>query len=537
MGGGGSSPPPPDPVATAQAQTAMNVETARVQNQLSRVNQVGPDGTITYSQAPGTSALDQSAYDAAKQRMLATRPQFDAAGNAVSPELSPEEDAALRGEFTKHTPSDQWTMQTQLSPEQQQIYDLSNQAKLTYGQAANDQLRGVQGILSQAFDGQPYMAMQGGAMAGTAGALDRSRAIANQGFNAQPYTDASGQALGIAQSAASQPFNASPYLNIGDDQIARANNAASQPFQDPGQQAMQQSLAQGGAASARASQLAGSPINTDYNAVRQQAIDAANSRLQPDFADQEDRLRSRLLNTGFAEGSEAWNRAYRQMNNAQNDSRQQTILNAEALAGQAIQQTGALRQIPLNELAQAQQIAAGYGQQGYNAFQQAAGARQIPIQEALAIQGMATQGLQNQAFARNIPFQEASQISNLATQGLANQGVARQIPLSEQQQIAQLSGAFGNQASQGLQSALTVRNQPLNEAAALLTGSAVQQPQLQQTPGSTVAPVDYGGMVQNSYAGQVAEANRKAQIQQANTGAAAGAVGAIGSAAVAAIIA
>lgn len=426
MGGGGGSPPPPDPVATAQAQTAMNVETARVQNQLNRVNQVGPDGSITYAQAPGTSTLDQSAYEAAKQRMLATMPlTFDEEGIATPGQLTPEQDAALRGEFTKYTPSDQWTMTTQLSPEQQQIYDLGNQAKITYGQAANEQLQGVRGILGTAFDGQPYINIQGGGLAGTAGALDRSRAIANQDFNSQPY------------------------LNVGDQSIARAGAAAAQP------------------------------INTDYNAIRQQAIDAANSRLQPDFRDQEDALRTRLLNTGISEGSEAWNRAYRQMNNAQNDSRQQTLLNAENLAGQAIQQTGALRQ--------------------------------IPIGEAQALQGM-------------------------ATQGLSNQGIARQIPLSEQQQIAQLSGAFGNQASQGLQSALTVRNQPLNEAAALLTGSSVQTPQLQQTPGSTVAPVDYGGMVQNSYAGQVAEANRKAQIGAANTGAAAGAVGALGSAAIMAAV-
>jgi len=467
----------------------MNIETARVQNQLNRVNQVGPDGTITYTQAPGSSHLDQGGYDAARQRMEANiQPVYDEKTGAWSQgKLSAEQDAALRNEFMRYTPSDQWSMETKLSPEQQRLYDLSNQAKTTYSETANQQLEGVRGILGQAFDGQPYMNIQGGALAGTAGALDRSRAIANQDFNAQPYLQASDAATGM---------------------VARQ---AGQPFQDPGQAAMQQSLAQGGQASARASQLAGSPINTDYNAVRQQAIDAANSRLQPDFQDQEDALRTRLLNTGISEGSEPWNRAYRQMNNAQNDSRQQTILNAENLAGQAIQQTGALRGIPLNELGQAQGIAGAYGQQGFNAFQQAAGARQIPLSEAQALQGM-------------------------ATQGLANQGVARQIPLSEQQQIAQLSGAFGNQASQGLGSALTVRNQPLNEAAALLTGSAVQQPQLQQTPGSTVAPVDYGGMVQNSYAGQVADANRKAATQQANTGAAAGAVGALGSAAIMAAV-
>jgi len=49
LGGGGSAPPPPDPVATAQAQGVMNEKTARTQAALNRVNQVGPDGSITYS--------------------------------------------------------------------------------------------------------------------------------------------------------------------------------------------------------------------------------------------------------------------------------------------------------------------------------------------------------------------------------------------------------------------------------------------------------------------------------------------------------
>lgn len=436
--GSPSSPAAPDPAVTAAAQTQMNEATARTQATLNRVNQVGPDGTITYSQAPGKTSLNQSEYDKAKERMLATRPQYDADGNYAPPSLSAEEDAALRGEFSKYTPSDQWTMQTQLSPDNQKLYDLSKQAQIGYGEAANSQIQTVKGALGQPFTGQPYQDIQSGALAGTAQAFDR------------------------------------------------ASQAAATPFSDPGAAASIQALGYGGDAAQRTAALAGQPINTDYGAIRQQSIDAANSRLQPQFQQQEDQLRTRLLNSGISEGSEAWNRAYTQMNQSQNDSRQQTLLNAEALTGQAINQTGALRGIPLNELAQQQGIAAGYGQQAGAALGQAAQARQVPLNEA----------------------------------GL----------------IGNLSGAFGNQAAQGLQSALAIRGQPLNEASALLTGQQVGVPQMQQVPGTQVAPTDYGGMIQNSYAGQLADANRKAQTNAANTGAIAGGVGAIGSVAVAAIL-
>lgn len=43
------APKAPDPVATAQAQTQSNTETARLSNQLNRVNQVTPNGSVTYS--------------------------------------------------------------------------------------------------------------------------------------------------------------------------------------------------------------------------------------------------------------------------------------------------------------------------------------------------------------------------------------------------------------------------------------------------------------------------------------------------------
>lgn len=42
-------PPPPDPVATAAAQAGANRDTAIAQGALNMINQVGPDGTLTYN--------------------------------------------------------------------------------------------------------------------------------------------------------------------------------------------------------------------------------------------------------------------------------------------------------------------------------------------------------------------------------------------------------------------------------------------------------------------------------------------------------
>jgi hypothetical protein len=43
------TPPPPDPVATAAAQSGANRDTAMTQAAMNMINQVGPDGSLTYS--------------------------------------------------------------------------------------------------------------------------------------------------------------------------------------------------------------------------------------------------------------------------------------------------------------------------------------------------------------------------------------------------------------------------------------------------------------------------------------------------------
>lgn len=52
---------------------------------------------------------------------------------------------------------------------------------------------------------------------------------------------------------------------------------------------------------------------------------------------------------------------------------------------------------------------------------------------------------------------------------------------------------------QSINEILTERNQPINEISALMSGSAVSQPNFTNTPQTNVGGVDYAGMVQNNY--------------------------------------
>ena len=87
----GRPPPAPDPNAIAAAQTASNIQTARTQAELNRVNQVTPYGSLTYTQDPGNP--------------------------------------------------DRWTAAQTLSPAEQHMLDVTNEGQSIYGAAALTQLR------------------------------------------------------------------------------------------------------------------------------------------------------------------------------------------------------------------------------------------------------------------------------------------------------------------------------------------------------------------------------------------------------------
>lgn len=88
---------------------------------------------------------------------------------------------------------------------------------------------------------------------------------------------------------------------------------------------------------------------------------------------------------------------------------------------------------------------------------------------------------------------------------------------------------------QGVQEALTERNQPINEITALMSGSQVSQPNLTSTPTTNVGGVDYGGMVNANYQGQLQNYNSQMQSNSATMGGLFGLGGTLGAAGISAM--
>ncbi len=104
-----SAPTPPDPKQTAAASTGTNIGTALANASLNNVNQVGPNGSLTYSQTGSTKFTDPY-----------TGQTYDIPN---------------------------YTQTTQLSPEQQRLYDLNNQTQQNLGQIGVEQSAKIKGLL------------------------------------------------------------------------------------------------------------------------------------------------------------------------------------------------------------------------------------------------------------------------------------------------------------------------------------------------------------------------------------------------------
>jgi hypothetical protein len=108
------APKPPDPKVVAAAQTGSNVATATANSYLNNVNQVGPDGRVTYSSDGMQTITDPSTG----QSYQVPR----------------------------------WTQTTSLSPTGQQIYDINNQTDLNLATMGRDQSAKVSDLLSRPVD-------------------------------------------------------------------------------------------------------------------------------------------------------------------------------------------------------------------------------------------------------------------------------------------------------------------------------------------------------------------------------------------------
>lgn len=110
---GKSAPKAPDPAKTAAAQGAWNSFTAQQSQAMNMVGQNSPWGSLTYDQTGTTTIIDPN-------------------GKPIT------------------TPM--YTANTTLSPEQQKIFDQSQQAELSLSQLANEQIGKVGDILDKPFE-------------------------------------------------------------------------------------------------------------------------------------------------------------------------------------------------------------------------------------------------------------------------------------------------------------------------------------------------------------------------------------------------
>lgn len=196
--GKASAPKPPDPKETSAASTGTNISTAIANSYLNNANQVGPDGTITYTNSGTQSITDPYT---GKTYQIPTR-----------------------------------TATTTLSAAQQAIKDQTDKAQLNLGTLANNQSSFLNDYMAKPFDGSndatearllqlgkerldPILAQQQDALATRLsnqgiklGSAAYDRAMAQQGQNANDATNqlilsGHGQAFSEGQAIRNQPIN------------------------------------------------------------------------------------------------------------------------------------------------------------------------------------------------------------------------------------------------------------------------------------------------------------------------------------------
>lgn len=359
MSSGGRAPAP-DYVGAAREQGRANLEAARLGAELNRVNQQGPLGSVTYTQDPNDP--------------------------------------------------DRWTQTTEMSPEQQALYQsrTANQQGVT--NLAGDQLAGLYGTLSQPFS------------------VSGPERISSVGPRA---------------------------YQTGIDAPSVANTSVD------------------------LSSIPG--ITSDFSAERQRVEDAlygrAASRLDEQFSRSDEDTRTRLLNQGLREGSEAWNNAMRDADLAKQDA------------------YGAVRD---------RAIAAGGAEQS-RLFADALRGRQQSVGEAFDTATFGNQAAQQQ-------FQNEATRANLYN-------IGQQAGFDQDSINANLANAVRDAS---IREGQTVRNQPLQEFLSLYGdgggGSGVTGGNIPGAQGPEAAPIMDAYTNQANAQMNAWAADQQSRQQNINTG-------------------
>ena len=99
--------------------------------------------------------------------------------------------------------------------------------------------------------------------------------------------------------------------------------------------------------SARIGDLLGKPVNLNNEATEARLMELGSKRLDPRFAQEEEALRTRLVNQGLRPGTAAYDAAYSNFSQSKNDAYNQLLLTGRA---QAVQEALTERNQPINEI-------------------------------------------------------------------------------------------------------------------------------------------------------------------------------------------
>lgn len=347
-----SAPAAPDPAATAAAQTAQNKETAYWNAALNNVNQITPYGSLTYEQTGGGKKYNMDAYNQA----LASYNSAPNTGNIS------------------------WT-----NPNNGRKYEVRDGALYDSGIYGGQVGQGTD-LRQYGYTGDPYSPSS----RGTAPKLD------DFFIGESPPQFTSTVKLTPEQQAILDrtQANEKALVDLGGQQLGRISESVNTPFS-----------------------YAGIPSygEQDQTAAAARAEEALMARMNPQFQRDEEALRTRLINQGIGQGSQAYQREMESFNQARNDARTQAILSgqqygsrelADALQrrNQGIQEYTTQRNAPLNEyigLTSGVQVQnPQFSSQGYQGAQ--------PVDYA---------GLVNNQYQANLGAYNSKIASNNATQG------------------------------------------------------------------------------------------------------------------------
>lgn len=229
---------------------------------------------------------------------------------------------------------------------------------------------------------------------------------------------------------------------------------------------------------------------TDFSADRQRVEDALLARLNPQLDRDREQLEARLASQGIRMGSEAYDDAMESFGRNTNDARLSAILGA----GQEQSRLAGLEasRASFENAAQGQ----AFGQNASRAaFENDAQGRAFQQETARAGFGNSAeqQMFQNRASGISMDNQAAVQEAN--------------------SDIAQFNAKNASR-TQALQELFAVRNQPLNEISAILSGSQVKDPSFITPNTAQMATTDYAGIQQNY--DQLKQQQYQQQLAQSN---------------------